>query len=93
MYSICNQRLCMGLLEYRAMTSLHDIAHDEWLCTFTIKQQLEIPSARCWAAPVRETGTVRKRQTIGPVHPRNKSHLPGHSPPSSQASHRVRPAL
>jgi hypothetical protein len=25
----------MGLLEYRAMTSLHDIAHDEWLCTFT----------------------------------------------------------
>ncbi len=32
----------------------------------TIKQQLEIPSAYSWAAPVRATGTVwkRKRQAV-----------------------------
>jgi hypothetical protein len=64
----CNQREGNGLLEYRAMTSLHEIAHDEWLCTFTKKQQLEILSARSWEAPVRATGTVRKRQAVWPVH-------------------------
>ncbi len=57
----------MGLLEYRAMPSLRDIGHDGGLYTFTIKQQLEIPSARNCAAPVRETGTVRKRQTVWPA--------------------------
>jgi hypothetical protein len=30
------QRERMGLLEYQAMPSLHDKAHDRWLCTFTI---------------------------------------------------------
>jgi hypothetical protein len=30
-------------------------------------QQLEIPTARSWAAPARATGTVRKRQAIRPV--------------------------
>jgi hypothetical protein len=29
----------MGLLEYQAMPSLRDVAHDGWLCTF-IKLQL-----------------------------------------------------
>jgi hypothetical protein len=49
--------------------SLTDVAHDGWLCTFTIKLQLEIPSARSWSvSPVRATGTVRKRQTVRPVH-------------------------
>ncbi len=49
------------ILEDQVMPSLCDVAHDGWLCTFTIKQQLEIPSARSWAAPVRANGTVRKR--------------------------------
>ncbi len=30
------QREGMGLLEYQAMTSLRDIAQDDFLCTFTI---------------------------------------------------------
>jgi hypothetical protein len=48
-------------IEYQAMPSLRDVAHDEWVYTFTIIQQLEIPSARSWAAPVRVTGTVWKK--------------------------------
>ncbi len=32
------------------------------------EQQLEIQSARSWAAPVRATGTVQKRQALRPVH-------------------------
>jgi hypothetical protein len=47
----------MGLLEYQAIPSLCAVAQDGLLCTFTINQQLEIPSARSWAAPVRATGT------------------------------------
>jgi hypothetical protein len=58
----------MGLLEYQAMPFLRDVVHNEWLCTFTIKHQLVIPSARSWASPVRATGTVRKRQAVEPVH-------------------------
>jgi hypothetical protein len=26
----------MGLLEYQAVPSLRDVAHDGWLCTFTL---------------------------------------------------------
>ncbi len=54
-------------LEYQAMPS---VAHCGWLCTFTIEQQLEIKLAHScsWAALVKETGSVRKRQAIWPVH-------------------------
>ena len=31
-----SQREGMGLLEYQIMPSLRDVAHDGWLCTFTI---------------------------------------------------------
>jgi hypothetical protein len=82
-----------GLLEYQAMPSLLDVAHDGLFCTFTISQQLSNPSARSWAAPVRATGTVRKRQAIQPRPSRTKSHLPGHSPPASQAGRCVGLAL
>jgi hypothetical protein len=58
------QREGMGLLEYQDLPPLRDVAHDGWLCIFTIQQQLEIPSARSWAAPVRATGTAGVR----PVH-------------------------
>ncbi len=50
------------------MPYLRDVALDGWLCTSTIYQLLEIPAARSWAAPVRATGTVRKRQAVRPVH-------------------------
>jgi hypothetical protein len=74
------------------MPSLCDVAHDG--CTFTLKQQLETPSARSWAAPVRETGTIRKRQAVWSVYDHvQKSHLLGHSPPASQAGRRVGLAL
>jgi hypothetical protein len=83
----------MGLLEYQAMPSLRDVAHDGWLFTFTIKQQLEIPSARSWAAPVRATGTVQKKAGGTACPSRTKSHQSGHSPPASKAGRRVGPAL
>ncbi len=81
----------MGLLEYQAMPSLCDVAYDGWLCTFTIKQQQEIPSVRSWAAPVRETGT-EKAGVVARLS-RTKSHLPGHPPPASKAGRRVGPEL
>ncbi len=58
----------LGLLEYQARHSMREVAHGGWLSTFTIQQQLEIPSARSWAAPVRATDMVRKRQALRPVH-------------------------
>ncbi len=30
------QREGMGLLEYQALPTLRDVAHDGWLCTFTM---------------------------------------------------------
>ncbi len=49
--------------------SLRDVvAPDGWLCTFTTQQEMEIPSARSWAATVRATGTVRERQAVRPAH-------------------------
>jgi hypothetical protein len=66
------------------LPSLGDVGYDGWLCTFPIQQQLEIPSARSRASPIRATGTVRKRQAVRLVRPsRTKSNLPGHSPPAS----------
>ncbi len=63
-----DQRESMRLLENQTMPSLRHVAHDGWLCAFTILQQLEIPSSCSWTALVRETGTVRKRQAERPVH-------------------------
>jgi hypothetical protein len=44
------QRESLGLLENQTMPSLRDVVHDESLCTFTIQQHLEIPSAPSWEA-------------------------------------------
>jgi hypothetical protein len=46
----CAQREGMGLLEYQAIPSLRDIAHDGWLCIFT----------GSWK------GSVWKRQAVRP---------------------------
>jgi hypothetical protein len=54
---------------------------------YCIIQQLETQAVCSWTAPVWATGTVQKRQAVRP------SHLPGHSPPASQAGRRVGPAL
>ncbi len=63
----CNQVLRTVVLQSRkTATSLKEKKH-KWR-TFTIKKQLEIPSARSWAAPVRATGMVQKRQAVWPVH-------------------------
>ncbi len=35
MVNICNQRESMSTLEYQAMPSLRDVAHDGVLCTFS----------------------------------------------------------
>jgi hypothetical protein len=43
-------------------------AHYRWVCTFSTYHQLEISSALSWIAPVRATGTVRKKQAVWPVH-------------------------
>ncbi len=58
----------LGLLEYQAMPSFRNKAHDRWLYTVTIWQQLDIPSASSWAAPVRATVAVRKRQLVRSAH-------------------------
>jgi hypothetical protein len=39
---------------------MRDFGHDVWLCTFTIEQQLEMPSVRCWAALARVDCTFCK---------------------------------
>jgi hypothetical protein len=59
-YSI-NQKEGIGLVEYQAMPSLRDVAHDGWLCAFII-------SAHSLTAPDRATGTVQKRQGIWPIY-------------------------
>jgi hypothetical protein len=59
----------MGLLEYQAMPSLRDVAHDRWLCSTQCVHNITAagtPSSRSWAAPVRTTGTVQKRKADGP---------------------------
>jgi hypothetical protein len=68
-------------LEYYALPSNRDVAHDGWLSTLTIKQ-LEILLARIWAAPVRgRYGTETAGGTARPSC--TKTHMPGHSPPAS----------
>ncbi len=64
MYTVAMQREGMGLLEYQTMPSLREVAHGGWFFTFTIEQQLEVPSARSWEAPVRIAGTVQERQGV-----------------------------
>ncbi len=97
--------LCTNLL-----INLHNVPINEiniqkerhWppnIITFTIWQQLKIPSDRSWAqwaAPVgggggNRYGTEKAGGTDCPS--RTKLPLPGYSPPASQAGRRVGPAL
>ncbi len=91
--TICHNMFCqkqgegMGLLEYQAIPSLRDVAHDGWLCTFTKYQQLknQLGSPSYWCVTEKAGGTARPTRT--------QSHLPGHFPPASQPGRRVGPAL
>ncbi len=78
----------MGLLDYQAMPSLRDVAHDEWLCNV-----YDYYPARSWAGS-RQGNRYGTEMAGGTAHPsRTKSHLPGQTPPASQAGGRVGPAL
>jgi hypothetical protein len=74
----------MGLLEYQAMSSLRDVAHDGALCTFNKRSAPDL--SRMVSLPLRAGGMDRPS--------RIKSHpaVPGHSPPAGQADRRVGPA-
>jgi hypothetical protein len=72
----------MALLEYQAMPSFRDVAHDCVLCTFSNRSA---PDRGKWCGPSGQAAwTVR--------HAQNHTLL-GHSPPASQAGRRVRPTL
>jgi hypothetical protein len=73
----------MGLLEYQVMPSLCDVAHDGVLCTFSNRSA---PDRGNWCR-----GPAG--QAAWTVHHVQHHTLLGHSPPASQASRRVPPAV
>jgi hypothetical protein len=74
----------MGLLEYQAMSSLRDVAHDGVLCTFNKRSAPDLS---------RMVSLVRAGDMDRPSRIKSHPAVPGHSPPASQADHRVGPAL
>jgi hypothetical protein len=68
-----------------SLPTIRDHGHDRCLCTFTVLQQLEIPSARSWVAHVRKTGMVRQGRRYGAHPSQYKSHLPGNILPDKQS--------
>ncbi len=93
-YGHC-QREGMGLLEYQAMPSLRDVAHDGWwLRTFTtyvtaagnsFSSQLD--------SSYQDNRYSMEKAGCAACPSRTKSHLPCHSPPASQAGRRVGAAI
>jgi hypothetical protein len=53
-------------MERRLLPAMRNFSHDGWLCTFTVQQQQEDPSAHSRATPTRANGmaggTVRPSQ-------------------------------
>jgi hypothetical protein len=52
-----DQREGMALLEYQAMPSLRNVAHDGWLCTFTyitaaVNSSSQPGGPQCWTSPL-----------------------------------------
>jgi hypothetical protein len=72
----------MGLLEYQAMPSLPDVAHDGVLCTICNRSA---PGRGNWCGP--------SGQAAWNVHQVQNHTLLGHSPSACQAGRRVGPAL
>ncbi len=84
----------MGLLEKQAMPSWRDVAHDGWLCTFTIHITAAGNSVSTQLGSSCQGiryGTEKPGGTTRPSH--TKSHLLGHSPSAIQAGRRAGPAL
>jgi hypothetical protein len=79
---IRNQGEGMGLLEYQAMSSFRDVAHDGVTCTFSNR-----------SAPDRDKWCCPSGKAAWTVHHVQNHTLLGHSPPASQAARRVGPAL
>jgi hypothetical protein len=74
------------------MLSLRDVGHDGWLSAFLFNRSWnfhQFVAGRSWQG--NRYGTEKADSTARPS--RTKSHLPGHSPPASQAVRRVGPAL
>jgi hypothetical protein len=71
----------MGLLEYHAMSSLRDVAHDGVLCTFNNRS----------AADIRDKCCGLSGQAAWTAHHIQNHNLLGHSPLASQAGRRVGP--
>ncbi len=82
-----DQREGLDLLEYQAMPSLRDVAHEGWLCTFTIQQSSwkfrQLPSGQVLSGQPLLYRKDRRYVLSCPSH--TKSHLPGHPSPASQA--------
>ncbi len=83
-------------VQYQAMTSLRDLAHDGWMCKFIIctcipTTAMHISSQLGSSCQGNRYGTENTGGTARPS--RKKSHLPSHSPPASQAGRLVGPAL
>jgi hypothetical protein len=90
MCACCSQREGMGLLEFQSMPSLRDVARDRWLFVyiFYIKAAGHSISLQLGSScQGNRYGTQKAGDTARPS--RTKSHLPGHSPPASQADRRV----
>jgi hypothetical protein len=77
-----DQRESMGLLEYQALPSLHDIAHDGVLFTFS---NISVPGRGKWCG--------RSGQAAWTFHFKQNHPLLCHSPSASQAGRRFGPAL
>jgi hypothetical protein len=77
------QKESMGLLEYQAMPSLCDVAHDVVLCTFS--KHIPAPDRGKWCGP--------SGQVAWTVHYVQNHTLLGHSPSACQAGCRVGPVL
>jgi hypothetical protein len=71
----------MGQLEYQAMPSLRDVAHDGVLCTFSKASAAgnSVSSQLGSSCQGNQDGTEKARPS------RTKSHLPDHSSPASHA--------
>jgi hypothetical protein len=77
-----DQREGMGLLEYQAMPSLRNVAHDSVLSTSSNRSA---PDQGKWCGPSGHAAWT--------VHHVQNHTLRGHSPPAIQAGRRVGPAL
>ncbi len=82
MATVCYQKEGMSLLEYQALPSLRDVAHDGVLCTF---RNRSAPGRGKWCSPSGSAAWT--------VHHVQNQTLLGHSHPASQAGRRVGPAL